>query len=48
MFTARDNVKFDCRRPVGYGGFSLRMATMLHEFKLSGERFTLDYEMSVF
>ncbi len=36
VFTARDNVKFDCRRPVGYGGFSLRMATMMREFKMSG------------
>ena len=36
MFTARDNVQFDCRRPVGYGGFSLRMATMMREFKMSG------------
>ena len=36
VFTARDNVKFGCRRPVGYGGFSLRMAMMMREFKMSG------------
>ena len=36
VFTARDTVKFDCRRPVGYGGFSLRMASMMGKFEMSG------------
>ena len=36
VFTARDNVKFNCRRPVGYGGFSLRMAPLMSGFKMSG------------
>ena len=36
VFTARDNVKFNCRRPVGYGGFSLRMAPLMSEFTMSG------------
>ena len=36
VFTARDNVTLDCRRPVGYGGFSLRMAMFMREFKMSG------------
>ena len=30
VFTARERVTFDCRRPVGYGGFSLRMDAMMH------------------
>ena len=36
-FTAREKVTFDCRRPVGYGGFSLRMSDMMRGFKAVGE-----------
>jgi len=36
VFTARDQVTLDCRRPVGYGGFSLRMAQMMRGFTMSG------------
>ncbi len=36
VFTARDAVKLDCRRPVGYGGFSLRMTDMMRGFEVSG------------
>ena len=36
-FTARSRVKLDCRRPVGYGGFSLRMGEMLRGFRMEGE-----------
>ena len=35
-FTAKEKVVFDCRRPVGYGGFSLRMAQDLRAFKMEG------------
>ena len=35
-FTARDSVKLDARRPVAYGGFSLRMVPLLRSFKASG------------
>lgn len=35
-FKARDNVKLDARRPVAYGGFSLRMARMMRGFKVEG------------
>ena len=37
VFTAREEVTIDCRRPVGYGGFSLRMTDMLRGFKATGE-----------
>ena len=36
-FTAREEVTFDCRRPVGYGGFSLRMDALVRSFEMSGE-----------
>ena len=36
VFTARDKVTLDCRRPVGYGGLSLRMAPLMRGFKMSG------------
>ena len=36
VFTARDKVTLDCRRPVGYGGLSLRMAPMMRAFTMSG------------
>lgn len=29
VFTARERVTFDCRRPIGYGGFSLRMSHVM-------------------
>ena len=35
-FTARDTVKLDARRPVAYGGFSLRMAPLMRGFKAEG------------
>ena len=35
-FTARTKVKIDARRPVAYGGFSLRMARMMREFEMGG------------
>jgi hypothetical protein len=41
-FTAREQVTLDCRRPVGYGGFSLRMASLVRDFKVSGEGGTPD------
>lgn len=36
VFTARDAVKLDCRRPVGYGGLSIRMAPLVRTFTMSG------------
>ncbi len=36
VFTARDAVKLDARRPVAYGGFSLRLAPLAREFTVSG------------
>lgn len=36
-FTARELVRFDCRRPVGYGGVSLRMDAMMSGFVATGE-----------
>ena len=35
-FTARDSVTLDARRPVAYGGFSLRMAPLMRGFKAEG------------
>ena len=35
-FTAKADVKLDARRPVAYGGFSLRMAKMMRAFTLTG------------
>jgi len=35
-FTARDAVTLNARRPVAYGGFSLRMAQFVRGFKMSG------------
>ena len=35
-FTAKGNVHLDCRRPVGYGGFSCRMAGFMGKFKMTG------------
>ena len=34
-FTAREEVKFGCRRPVGYGAFSLRMSDMMRDFAMT-------------
>jgi len=36
VFTAREKVTFDCRRPVGYGGFSLRMSQVMRGCIRSG------------
>ena len=36
VFTARAGVTLDCRRPVGYGGFSLRMDPMMRGFRMEG------------
>ncbi len=36
VFTAREEVTLDCRRPVGYGGFSLRMADLMRGFTATG------------
>ena len=47
VFTAREQVTFDCRRPVGYGGFSLRMAPLARGFKASGEGGTPNPERNV-
>ena len=46
-FTAREKVTFDCRRPIGYGGFSLRMASLMREFTLTGEGGTPDAAKNV-
>jgi hypothetical protein len=35
-FTAKADVKLDARRPVAYGGFSLRMSKMMRSFTMSG------------
>jgi len=37
VFTAREKVTLDCRRPVGYGGFSLRMSSVMRGCIRSGE-----------
>lgn len=37
VFTARERVTFDCRRPIGYGGFSLRMSSVLGRFALHAD-----------
>lgn len=36
VFTARADVTLDARRPVAYGGFSLRMGRLMSAFKVSG------------
>ena len=37
VFTARvPSVKLDCRRPIGYGGFSMRMSPIMGAFTMSG------------
>lgn len=36
VFTAKDKVNLDARRPVAYGGFSLRMAKMMRGFEIHG------------
>ena len=46
-FVARETVRFDCRRPVGYGGFSLRMDGMMSGFTATGEGGTPDATRNV-
>ena len=47
VFTARDAVVLGCRRPVGYGGFSLRMAPVMRGFTMSGVGADSDYKKNV-
>jgi type 1 glutamine amidotransferase len=36
VFTAKDTITIDCRRPVGYGGFSCRMKPFMRKFQMRG------------
>ncbi len=35
-FTAKEKVTLDARRPVAYGGFSMRMSRMVRDFEMTG------------